>query len=111
MDSNQLSLFNYLSGAHISATATSLLPNGNLEILKVHIFYRERMGVLVLVIASILSLIAASSLLLAIASSWWNTRKSKDPHLFVRTGVAPYFVSMLVCDVLQCKQETGVVLA
>ncbi|KAF9647845.1 hypothetical protein BDM02DRAFT_3079599, partial [Thelephora ganbajun] len=54
-----------------------------------------------LVITSVLSLIAASGLLLAIASSWWNTRESKDPHLFVRTGAAPYFVSMLICDVFQ----------
>ena len=88
MNPVQLSLFNYLSGAHVSVTATSLLPNGNLEILKVHIFHRERMGVLVsprasgvldhgtfipndqvLVITSILSLVAAFSLLLAIAVS------------------------------------------
>ncbi|KAF9779448.1 hypothetical protein BJ322DRAFT_352040 [Thelephora terrestris] len=101
MNHDQMSLFNYLSGAHVTITASSLLPNGNPEILGVHIFRRERMGVLVLVITSTVSLIAAFGLLLAIASSWWNTRKLKDPHLFVRTGVAPYFVSMLVYNVLQ----------
>jgi len=101
MNSDPLSPFNHVSGANVFATATSPLPNGNLEILEVHIFNRERMGILVLVITSALSLIAASGLLLAIGVSWWNTRKSKDPHLFVRTGVAPYFVSMLICDVFQ----------
>jgi len=101
MNSDPLSLFNGVSGAKVFVTTTSFLPNGHPGILEVHIFNRERMGILVLVITSLLSLIAASGLLFAIASSWWNTRKSKDPHLFVRTGVAPYFVSMLICDVFQ----------
>lgn len=101
MNSDQLNLFDYPFGASVTVTATSVLSNGNREILEVHIFDEERTGILALVITSIFSLITASGLLIAIASSWWNTRKSKDPHLFVRTGVAPYFVSMLVCDVLQ----------
>lgn len=33
--------------ANVFVTATSLLPNGNFEILEVYVFYRERMGILV----------------------------------------------------------------
>jgi hypothetical protein len=47
MNPNQLSSSNYVSGANVSVAATSLLPNGNLELLAVHIFDKERMGVLV----------------------------------------------------------------
>lgn len=87
MDSDQLSIFNDVPGVNI--TASSLLPNGHVEILGVRIFDRERMGILVsfhmlkplvfsdydlvipdikpLIITSVVSLIAASGLLLAIA--------------------------------------------
>jgi len=46
MNSDPLSLFNYVSGANVFATTTSLSPNGNLKILEVHFFDRERMGIL-----------------------------------------------------------------
>jgi len=39
--------FGYASGADVFVTATSLLVNGNVEILEVHIFNRGRMGILV----------------------------------------------------------------
>ncbi|KAI0930549.1 hypothetical protein AcV5_007233 [Taiwanofungus camphoratus] len=33
--------------------------------------------------------------------SAWNTRKSVNPNLFVRSHVAAYFVSLLLCDLIQ----------
>jgi hypothetical protein len=33
--------------------------------------------------------------------SAFNTRTSLDEHLFVRTHVAAYFISLLLCDLLQ----------
>lgn len=40
-----------------------------------------------------------------IMESWklsaFNTRTSLDQHLFVRTHVAAYFISLLVCDLIQ----------
>ena len=47
MSLNQLSQFGYASEANVFVTAASLLANGNVEILEIHIFDRERMGVLV----------------------------------------------------------------
>ena len=47
MNSDQLNLFDYASGASVSVAATSVLSNGNREILEVHILYGERMGILV----------------------------------------------------------------
>ena len=35
--------------------------------------------------------------------SAFNTRTVKSPHMFVRTHVAFYFVSLLVSDILQCE--------
>lgn len=43
--------------------------------------------------------------------SAWNTRKSVNPHLFVRSHVAAYFVSLLWCDLMQGALRFGVVLA
>ena len=47
MNSDPPNLFDYVSEANVFVTATSLLPNGKLDILEVHIFNRERMGILV----------------------------------------------------------------
>ncbi|KZP18679.1 hypothetical protein FIBSPDRAFT_1045985 [Athelia psychrophila] len=58
-------------------------------------------GVSLLIAASVLSLSAVVSLLGAIGLSAFNTRKSKDKNLFVRTHVAALFVSLLCCDALQ----------
>jgi hypothetical protein len=41
------------------------------------------------------------SLLAVISISAFNTRNSSEQHLFVRTHVAGYFISMLIGDVLQ----------
>ena len=75
----------------------------------------------VLVVVACLSLIAIIALLSVIAVSppveftcyyfsilWFpqfsafNSRTSLDEHLFVRTHVAAYFISLLLCDLLQC---------
>ncbi|KAL6310313.1 hypothetical protein BKA93DRAFT_721467, partial [Sparassis latifolia] len=54
-----------------------------------------------LVVVSTFSLTAASGLLTALAVSAFNTRKSVNPHLFVRSHVAAYFSSLLISDVIQ----------
>ncbi|KAF7984260.1 hypothetical protein HWV62_16100 [Athelia sp. TMB] len=51
--------------------------------------------------ASVISLTAVVGLLSAIGLSAWNTRRSADKNLFVRTHVAALFVSLLCCDLLQ----------
>jgi hypothetical protein len=51
--------------------------------------------------ASSVSLVATVGLLSAIAMSAFNTRKVKNPEMFVRTHVAFYFVSLLLSDILQ----------
>ena len=86
VNSDPLSLFNYVSEMNAFITATSLFPNRNLGILEVRIFNPERTGILasfcvwvliflavayvlnyqILVTTSIYSLIAASGLLFAI---------------------------------------------
>ncbi|RDB24819.1 hypothetical protein Hypma_008005 [Hypsizygus marmoreus] len=62
---------------------------------------REMHGVVILVVVSCISLVAVVGLLVAIALSALNTRSSLDQHLFVRTHVAAYFVSLLLCNFLQ----------
>ncbi|KAF8070358.1 hypothetical protein FPV67DRAFT_1668221 [Lyophyllum atratum] len=61
----------------------------------------EDLEVQILVVVSCISLLAVVVLLLAIALSAFNTRGSFDKHLFVRTHVAAYFVSLLLCDFIQ----------
>lgn len=46
MNTDTMSL-GYVSETNVFVTATSLLPNGDLEILEIHIFDGERMGILV----------------------------------------------------------------
>lgn len=60
MNLGPLSLFNGISGSNVFVTATSLLPNGNLEILEIHVFNRERMGILVSFCIKVLVLLAVS---------------------------------------------------
>ncbi|GLB37316.1 putative G protein-coupled glucose receptor regulating Gpa2 [Lyophyllum shimeji] len=61
----------------------------------------EVQGVMILVVVSCISLIAVIALLSTIAVSAFNTRASLDNHLFVRTHVAAYFVSLLLCNFIQ----------
>jgi len=68
---------------------------------------REKQGVTALVVVSCISLVAIVMLLSVISFSAFNTRTSLDEHLFVRTHVAAYFISLLLCDLLQ---STGSIL-
>ena len=47
MSLDLLSQFSYASEANVFVTAASPLANGNVEILEIHFFTRERMGILV----------------------------------------------------------------
>ncbi|KZV60234.1 hypothetical protein PENSPDRAFT_359896 [Peniophora sp. CONT] len=60
----------------------------------------SRAGV-VLVLVSCVSLVCVIALLAAIITSAFKTRASDDPNLFVRTHVASYFVSLLLCCFFQ----------
>ncbi|KAJ6558498.1 hypothetical protein DFH09DRAFT_1036992 [Mycena vulgaris] len=80
---------------------TVLLPDGSEWLLRIAYTSREVHGVTVLVVISCFSLIAVVGLLLAISLSAFNTRSSGDQHLFVRTHVAAYFISLLLSDLIQ----------
>ncbi|KAI0793923.1 hypothetical protein C8Q74DRAFT_543605 [Fomes fomentarius] len=77
------------------------LPNGSSFVLTRPYTAGESRGVLVLAIVSCISVTSVAGLLLAIAISAFNTRKSKAQNLFVRSHVAAYFISLLLCDVAQ----------
>jgi len=80
---------------------TAILPNGDEIYLSYPYGSVEVNGVTVLVVISFLSLLAVVGLLSVIAISAFNTRSSLDRHLFVRTHVAAYFISLLLCDLAQ----------
>ncbi|KAJ2916283.1 hypothetical protein MD484_g4094, partial [Candolleomyces efflorescens] len=67
-----------------------------------NVVFPEDLGVQVLVVVSLLSFVAVVGLLSAIALSAWNTRHSTDRFLFVRTNAAAYFISLMVCWLIQC---------
>ncbi|KAG9220987.1 hypothetical protein CCMSSC00406_0002413 [Pleurotus cornucopiae] len=77
------------------------LPNGDVFQLTVPYTAREANGVTALVVISCFSLVAVVGLLGAIVLSAFNTRNWKDQNLFVRTHVAAYFISLLLCDFFQ----------
>ncbi|KAJ7794978.1 hypothetical protein B0H14DRAFT_2392133 [Mycena olivaceomarginata] len=82
----------------------TLLPDGSEWLLRMDYTSREVHGVTVLVVFSCFSLTAVVGLLLAISLSAFNTRSwttDKHPHLFVRTHVAAYFISLLLSDLIQ----------
>ncbi|KAJ6585708.1 hypothetical protein B0H19DRAFT_1250487 [Mycena capillaripes] len=82
----------------------TLLPDGSEWLLRADYTSREIHGVTVLVVISCFSLTAVAGLLLAIALSAFNTRSwttDKHPHLFVRTHLAAYFISLLASDLIQ----------
>ncbi|CAL1708224.1 unnamed protein product [Somion occarium] len=82
-------------------TSVILLPNGENFLLRVGYSNAEGGGVLALVIISCFSMIAVVGLLFAIALSAWNTRKSVNPNMFVRSHAAAYLISLLLCDLMQ----------
>ncbi|KAG9045607.1 hypothetical protein FS842_001146, partial [Serendipita sp. 407] len=61
----------------------------------------EARGVGLLVAAGALSLISVVALLIIMAISAYRSKGSQDDHVFVRTHVAAYFVSLLICDLMQ----------
>ncbi|KAF4563429.1 hypothetical protein EYR40_006842 [Pleurotus pulmonarius] len=77
------------------------LPNGDVFQLTVPYTAREANGVTALVVISCFSLVAVVGLLGAIVLSAFNTRNWKDQNLFLRTHVAAYFISLLLCDFFQ----------
>ncbi|KAH9839442.1 uncharacterized protein C8Q71DRAFT_722360 [Rhodofomes roseus] len=78
------------------------IPGGDYRLLtKVTYSASEARGMAVEVAFAWLSAAACAGLLGALAISAWNTRKSVNPHLFVRSHVAAYFVSLLWCDLMQ----------
>ncbi|KAF7337234.1 Git3 domain-containing protein [Mycena sanguinolenta] len=82
----------------------TLLPDGSELILRTGYTSREDHGVAVLVVISSCSFTAVIGLLLAISVSAFNTRSwntDKHPHLFVRSQVAAYFISLLLSDLVQ----------
>ncbi|KAJ7347465.1 hypothetical protein DFH08DRAFT_868056 [Mycena albidolilacea] len=82
----------------------TLLPDGSKLILRTGYTSRENHGVAVLVVISSCSFTAVIGLLLAISVSAFNTRSwntDKHPHLFVRSQVAAYFISLLLSDLIQ----------
>ncbi|KAJ7072550.1 hypothetical protein C8F01DRAFT_1243594 [Mycena amicta] len=80
---------------------TAILPDGTEWLLREAYTTREVHGVTVLVVISCISLLFVVGLLSAIALSAFNTRSSIDQHLFVRTHVAAYFISLLISDLIQ----------
>ncbi|KAJ7690659.1 hypothetical protein B0H17DRAFT_1201502 [Mycena rosella] len=80
---------------------TISLPDGSDLLLRLAYTSEEAQGVTVLVVISCISLIAVVGLLLAISLSAFNTRSSIDQHIFVRTHVAAYFVSLILSDLIQ----------
>ncbi|KAF7345929.1 Git3 domain-containing protein [Mycena venus] len=82
----------------------TLLPDGSKLILRTAYTSREDRGVAVLVVISSCSFTAVIGLLLAISVSAFNTRSwntDKHSHLFVRSQVAAYFISLLLSDLIQ----------
>ncbi|KAF7298131.1 Git3 domain-containing protein [Mycena chlorophos] len=79
----------------------AILPDGTEWLLKQAYTSSQVHGVTLLVVISCVSLAFVVALLSAIALSAFNTRTSLDQHLFVRTHVAAYFISLLISDLFQ----------
>jgi len=102
MNNDTLGSMLYGYGDGVTAARNHTLPNGHEFIMRIKYTNKEDVGVMVLVIASCLSLLAAMGLLIAMLTSAIITRAApKNSRLFVRTHIAPYFASLLVCDILQ----------
>ncbi|KAJ7078845.1 hypothetical protein B0H15DRAFT_788534 [Mycena belliarum] len=80
---------------------TILLPDGSELLQRLAYTPKEAHGVTVLLVISCFSLVAVVGLLAAISLSAFNTRSSSNQHLFVRTHVAAYFISLLISDLIQ----------
>lgn len=78
-----------------------IAPNGNTILTKQPYTVSESRGVITLIVFSSISALAVVGLLGALSISALNTRSSNNPNLFVRSHVVTYFVSLLMCDLLQ----------
>jgi hypothetical protein len=58
----------------------------------------EAHGVIVLVVAGVLSMVSVIGLFVVLAISARNSRKNPEENAFIRTHVAAYFISLLICD-------------
>ncbi|KAJ3761828.1 hypothetical protein EV360DRAFT_37049 [Lentinula raphanica] len=86
----------------MSNTTSLRLPNGEWLLTRVAYTSKEHSGVTFLLVVSSLSLVAVVGLLSVISLSAFNTRSyKKEEHLFVRTHVGAYFISLLCCDLIQ----------
>ncbi|TCD64732.1 hypothetical protein EIP91_003688 [Steccherinum ochraceum] len=86
--------------ADVVSQQTTGLPNGKTFLMEVSYASGEAAGVKFLVAVSVFSFLAVLGLLASIGLSAWNTRKSVNPYMFVRSHSCAYLVSMLVCDLL-----------
>ncbi|KAJ7500658.1 hypothetical protein B0H11DRAFT_1800569 [Mycena galericulata] len=78
-----------------------VLPDGTKVLLQVVYTSWEAHGITALVIVSCFSFVAVVGLLTAIALSAFNTRSLPQQHLFLRSHAAAYFISLLICDLIQ----------
>ncbi|EMD37535.1 hypothetical protein CERSUDRAFT_114165 [Gelatoporia subvermispora B] len=83
------------------SNTVAILPNGSEFILKTPYTNAELKGIAILLVVSVLSIFAIIGLLVALALSAWNTRKSAHQNLFIRSRVAAYFISLLLCNLCQ----------
>ncbi|VDB83330.1 unnamed protein product [Peniophora sp. CBMAI 1063] len=77
------------------------LPHGHQQVVRFQYSPGEDHATIVTLVVSVFELVASFGLLVAILLSAFNTRSSDDPRLFVRTHSAVFFVSLVVCAVLQ----------
>ncbi|KAI0075355.1 hypothetical protein K474DRAFT_1646647 [Panus rudis PR-1116 ss-1] len=85
----------------MGTTSVFVLPNGEDFLMRIEYTKAEAAGIIALVVVSSISLAAAVGLIVSIAVSAWNTRKSVNPHMFVRSHAAAYLISLLLCDIMQ----------
>jgi len=83
-------------------TTSIKLPSGQYLLTRIAYTSQESLGVTFLLGVSTLSLVAVFGLLAVLSLSAFHTRSyNKDEHLFVRTHVAAYFISLLCCGLIQ----------
>jgi len=82
-------------------SATQRLPDGSQLLVFMPYTLSEKHGVTVLVVISFISLLTVLGLLTVLAISFLTSRTSLEKHIFVRTHVAAYFASLLLCDLVQ----------
>jgi len=77
------------------------LPNASKFLVSVPYSAEQQRGVTILVLVSCISLVAVVVLLLTIAISAFINRASRDKQLFVKNHLSAYFISLLLCNLVQ----------